>query len=120
MSGQTGEPSAVRRGRTSISKRSLQRVTTALGAETLNVPATLVDVELADHEAELVLSMKAPIGVTATWAAPGGDPGGDLISRVATARQLIADRVTELTGHSVSRIDFRLTGLHPIREKRLG
>lgn len=116
---QAGQPPAVRRGRTSITKRSLQRVTTALSAETLNVPASLVGVELADHEAALVLSLKAPIGVTSSWSAPGGGPAADLISRVSTARKLIAARVTELTGHTVSRIDFRLTGIHSTRERRL-
>ena len=103
------------RGRNTISSRAVRRVVSAVTADALDVDASDVSVELADHDGALTVVARTPIRV-----APLGDGGrerGTLLERLTAAQTTIRQRVLQLTGSTVERVDLRVTAAD-MREKK--
>ncbi len=101
-------------GRNRITERALRRVTVAVAAESLHVEGRFVSAELADEDGMLAVSVRAALPV-ASVAAIEASPsllertGGNLLERCERAQRQTKERVEQLTGRRVSRVDIRLT-----------
>jgi len=113
--GRTGNASGSPRGRTTITSRAVRRVVSAVTADALEVPATDVSVTLTDDGGKLAVEARTPIRIPALSARP--DQGGTLVERLTVAQTQVRDRVLDLTGSTVGRVDLRITGAR-IQERR--
>jgi uncharacterized alkaline shock family protein YloU len=112
------------RGRTTVSSRALERVVSAVTADTFGVTARAVHVNLTDRNGLLALQIR-----TSTWAASldrvKRDPavveasGGTLIQRTINAQTTIRERVTELSGAQIAHVTVQLTGINMQEEGRV-
>jgi hypothetical protein len=104
-------------GRNKITSRAVRRVVSAVTAEALEVTASDVSVELADRDGALNVIAKTPIRIT-----PLGLPtrsSGTLLERLTSAQSTIRDRVLQLTGSSIDRVDLQITGAELRERKRV-
>lgn len=108
-------PAALKKGRTTVSTRALNRLVCAVAADALGVDPSAVGAEITDDQGNLALTVSAPIRVVALTRVHR-DPsvvtrtGGTILERAEHARQHIHYRVGELTGSTLSRVTVRLTG----------
>ena len=127
LDGQLGRvrPQEVKeRGRTTVSSRALERVVSAVTADTFGVTARVVHVNLSDRHGLLALRIRTP-----TWVASidhvKRDPavveasGGTLIQRTINAQTTIRERVTELSGAQIAHVTVQLTGISTQEEGRV-
>jgi hypothetical protein len=113
--GQPETPSRALRGRTTITSRAVRRVVAAVTADALEVPAIDVAVTLTDDAGKLAVEARTPIRIPALAARP--EEGGTLVERLTRAQTTVRDRVLDLTGSTVGRVDLRITGAR-IQERR--
>lgn len=112
MSLATGRPLA---GHNRISTQALTSVARAAAAEALGVAPQEVRAEWTDDGGLLALSLVAPIAVPSLTAVLR-DParvaayGGPIWDRAVAAKAQILNRVTELSGARLSRVDIRISG----------
>lgn len=115
----SGTASAVRAaemaGHTRISTQALTSVARAAAAEALGVTPHEVRAEWSDDDGLLALSLVAPIAapaLTAVLRDPGrvAGFGGTMWDRAVAAKTDILQRVTELSGARLSRVDIRISG----------
>lgn len=115
----SGTASAVRgaelAGHTRISTQALTSVARAAAAEALGVTPHEVRAEWSDDDGLLALSLVAPIAapaLTAVLRDPGRVAvfGGTMWDRAVAAKTDILQRVTELSGARLSRVDIRISG----------
>lgn len=112
-------------GRTSVAARSLTRVAAALAAAELRVPLRDVRVAVEDARGLLAFTVTAPVSLP-TLARVAGDRaaigrhGGALTERSLEVSRRMRDRVEEVTGHRVARVDLVLTGARFDGSARLG
>ena len=112
------------RGRTTVSSRALERVVSAVTADTFGVTARVVHVNLTDRNGLLAIHVRTP-----TWVAslarvkhePGvvDASGGTLIQRTINAQTTIRERVTKLCGAQIAHVTIQLTGINPQEEGRV-
>jgi uncharacterized alkaline shock family protein YloU len=112
------------RGRTTVSLRALERVVSAVTADTFGVTARVVHVNLSDRNGLLALRIRTP-----TWVASIDHvkrdsavveaSGGTLIQRTINAQTTIRERVTELSGAQIAHVTVQLTGINPQEERRV-
>jgi uncharacterized alkaline shock family protein YloU len=112
------------RGRTTVSSRALERVVSAVTADTFGVTARAVHVDLTDRNGLLALQIRTP-----TWVASldrvKREPavveasGGTLIQRTINAQTTIRERVTELSGAQIAHVTVQLTGINTQEERRV-
>ncbi|WP_144672566.1 hypothetical protein [Arthrobacter sp. U41] len=116
MSGTAGPVRAAEMaGHTRISTQALTSVARAAAAEALGVTPHEVRAEWSDDDGLLALSLVAPIAapaLTAVLRDPGrvAGFGGTMWDRAVAARTDILQRVTELSGARLSRVDIRISG----------
>ncbi|RKR19797.1 hypothetical protein [Arthrobacter oryzae] len=102
-------------GHNRISTQALTSVARAAAGEALGVPAHDVRAEWSDDEGLLALSLVTPVGIPPLTAVLR-DPtrvagfGGAIWDRAVAAKAEILNRVTELTGAQLSRVDIRISG----------
>jgi hypothetical protein len=102
-------------GHTRISTQALSSVAKAAAAEALGVTPHEVRAEWSDDDGLLALSLVAPIAVpslTTIVRDPGRIEGlgGPIWDRAVAAKAVIWQRVTELSGARLSRVDIRIGG----------
>jgi hypothetical protein len=109
-------------GRNRISSRAIRAVTSAIAADELDTVASRVSVELGDDSGALLVSVSAPVGIasrattrrhraaTGTTAPTATAP--TILERATNAQSTIRERVLELTGSTVGRVNVRLTAAH--------
>jgi uncharacterized alkaline shock family protein YloU len=117
-------PLAQTRGRTTVAPRALDRLVSAVTADTFGVAARSVHVELFDRDGLLALQIRTPIRVVSldrVKRAPVAveTSGGTLIQRAADAQTTIRERVAELSGATISHVTLRLTEIETQEEKRV-
>ncbi len=116
MSGTAGAVRAAEMaGHTRISTQALTSVARAAAAEALGVTPHEVRAEWSDDDGLLALSLVAPIAapaLTAVLRDPGrvAGFGGTMWDRAVAAKTDILQRVTELSGARLSRVDIRISG----------
>ena len=116
MSGTAGAVrAAAMAGHTRISTQALTSVARAAAAEALGVTPHEVRAEWSDDDGLLALSLVAPIAapaLTAVLRDPGrvAGFGGTMWDRAVAAKTDILQRVTELSGARLSRVDIRISG----------
>lgn len=102
-------------GHNRISTQALTSVARAAAAEALGVAPQEVRAEWTDDGGLLALSLVAPIAVPSLTAVLR-DParvaayGGPIWDRAVAAKAQILNRVTELSGARLSRVDIRISG----------
>jgi len=102
-------------GHNRISTQALTSVARAAAAEALGVAPHEVRADWTDDDGLLALSLVTPIAVP-SLAAVLRDPGrvagfgGSIWDRAVAAKAAILDRVTELSGARLSRVDIRISG----------
>ena len=104
-------------GRTVITSRAVRRVVSAVTAEALDAKSSDVSVELTDRDGGLTLVAKAPVRIT-----PLGLPSrasGTLLDRLTSAQTTIRERVRQLTGTEVERVDLQITGAELSQRRRV-
>lgn len=112
------------RGRTTVAPRALDRVVSAVTADTFGVTARAVRVELSDREGLLALRVRTPIRIVSlrrVQQTPGlvETSGGTLLQRAADGQKTIRERVTALTGAEIAHATIELTGVETHQEKRV-
>ncbi|GAB3122445.1 hypothetical protein HNR05_001288 [Leifsonia psychrotolerans] len=111
-------------GRNRITARALRAVAAAAVAETLNVAGRAVSADLADDHGKLAVTVRAAIPVV-SLAAIQRNPralelsGGTLLERCERAQRQTKERVEQLTGRRVSRVDIRVTNARIEGEERV-
>ncbi|KUM33787.1 hypothetical protein [Arthrobacter sp. EPSL27] len=116
MSGHAGAArTAPMSGHTRISTQALSSVAKAAAAEALGVAPHDVRADWSDDDGLLALSLVAPITVPplATVLRDAGrvaGSGGSIWDRAVAAKAEILDRVTQLSGARLSRVDIRIGG----------
>lgn len=102
-------------GHTRISTQALTSTAKAVAADFFRVPPAQIRVAWADDQGMLALSLSLPVSLP-PLARIAADPelvartGGSVWERARAAKPVLKDRVTELTGSVVSRVDIRVTG----------
>ncbi|WP_035771969.1 hypothetical protein [Arthrobacter sp. Br18] len=111
-------------GHTRITTQALTSTARAVAAETLRVPAADVRASFSDEAGLLALHLGLPLSIP-PLASVAADPslveafGGSLAHRAQSAQALILERIQQLTGARLSRVDLRVTGLSVARERRV-
>lgn len=103
-------------GHNRISTQALTSTAQAAAAEALSVPPASVRVTLSDDAGALAISLATPLGLPRLEQvlqdrSVVARSGGDAWHRAHQAKAHVFDRVTELTGSMVSRVDLRITGV---------
>jgi CO/xanthine dehydrogenase Mo-binding subunit len=102
-------------GHNRISTQALTTLAQAAAAEALGVSPQDVRAEWSDDDGLLALSVAAPIRVPLLTEVLR-DPrrvegfGGSVWDRAVAAKTAILERVTELSGSTLSRVDIRISG----------
>lgn len=96
----------MRAGYTTISTGTMAQLLTAVAAEAFSVPSRDVRASLHDDQGQLSVQLAVPL---APWG-PAND-GGTIFERAAAARTRVAERLQELAGTAVRRVDIRYTGI---------
>ncbi|MCX6497506.1 MAG: hypothetical protein NTU93_01730 [Arthrobacter sp.] len=102
-------------GHNRISTQALTSVARAAAAEALGVPPQDVRADWTDDDGLLALSLVTPIAVPSLTSVLR-DParvagfGGPIWDRAVAAKAQILNRVTELSGAQLSRVDIRISG----------
>lgn len=113
-----------KRGRTTVSSRALERVVSAVAADTFGVTARAVHVNLSDRNGLLALQIRTPTWVVSLDRVKR-DPavveasGGTLIERTIAAQTTIRERVSELSGGTIAHVTVQLTGINAQKEGRV-
>lgn len=118
------DPAHTSRGRTRITSRALNRLVSAVSADLLGVDPGAVGVDLDDDNGELVLGVRTAIRVVSLDRVSNdgtvvGRSGGTVLDRASAAQEHIRNRVNELTGYRISRVDIRLTSADIRKENRV-
>lgn len=103
----------MRAGYTSISAGTMEQLATAIAADTFNVPLREVRAGIHEQQGQLSVSLAVPLVLERfpeTGSALTHD-GGTIFERAASAQSVVATRLHELAGTSVSRVDVRFTGI---------
>lgn len=103
-------------GHNRISTQALTSTAQAVAAEVFGVPAQHIRANWTDDRGLLALRLALPIGVpslarTIRDSSLVDDFGGSIWDRAHTAKALVLDRVSELSGSRLSRVDIRITGI---------
>jgi hypothetical protein len=102
----------------------LERVVSAVTADTFGVTARAVHVNLSDRGGLLALEIRTPVRVASLdrvtqHPAVVETSGGTLIQRTSDAQTEILQRVSELSGAHIAHITVRLTGIDAQEEGRV-
>ena len=89
-------------GRVTVSSRALERIFSAVAAETLGAPARQVSARLSDDSGRL------RVDVTGPAARPSGDDS--LVAVGARTRERVRDDGGRITGSVVGDVGLRITG----------
>ncbi len=109
------QPAVSLAGHNRISTQALTTLAQAAAAEALGVSAQDVRAEWSDDDGLLALSIAAPIRVPSLTDVLR-DPlrvegyGGTVWDRAVAAKTAILERVTQLSGSTLSRVDIRISG----------
>lgn len=109
------QPAITMAGHNRISTQALTTLARAAAAEALGVSPQDVRADWSDDDGLLALSVAAPIRVPSLTEVLG-DPqriegfGGSVWDRAVAAKTAILERVTELSGSTLSRVDIRISG----------
>lgn len=109
------QPAITMAGHNRISTQALTTLAQAAAAEALGVSPQDVRAEWSDDDGLLALSVAAPIlvpSLTDVLRDPRriGGFGGSVWDRAVAAKSAILERVTELSGSTLSRVDIRISG----------
>jgi hypothetical protein len=104
-------------GRTVITSRAVRRVVSAVTAEALDAKSSDVSVELTDRDGGLTLVAKAPVRITPLGLQ--NRASGTLLDRLTSAQTTIRERVRQLTGTEVERVDLQITGAELSQRRRV-
>ena len=102
-------------GHNRISTQALTSTACAVAAEVLRVPVREVHASWFDDAGLLALSLATPIAMPSLDRV-AADPaavemfGGSVEGRVHRAKGVILERVAQLSGSRLSRVDIRVTG----------
>jgi hypothetical protein len=114
---------APHRGRNRISAPALRSVASAITAEAMGVSFARVGIELADSNGSLEVTASTAITVISLTAtgrqAERADRTGSVLERAGGAQHAIRDRLAELTGSRIGRVNLRLTQPHIENEERV-
>ncbi|MDQ0030624.1 hypothetical protein [Arthrobacter bambusae] len=109
------QPAVSLAGHNRISTQALTTLARAAAAEALGISAQDVRAEWSDDAGLLALSIAAPIRVPSLTEVLR-DPsrvegfGGTVWDRAVAAKTAILERVTQLSGSTLSRVDIRISG----------
>jgi uncharacterized alkaline shock family protein YloU len=109
------EQGRVLAGHNRISTQALTSLARAAAAEALGVEAHDVRADWSDDDGLLALSLVSPIRIP-PLASVLRNPervaifGGSIRDRAVAAKSVILDRVMELSGAQLSRVDIRISG----------
>ena len=109
------EQGRVLAGHNRISTQALTSLARAAAAEALGVEAHDVRADWSDDDGLLALSLVSPIKIpplTSILRNPERVAifGGSIRDRAVAAKSVILDRVMELSGAQLSRVDIRISG----------
>ncbi|WP_247048366.1 hypothetical protein [Arthrobacter rhizosphaerae] len=109
------EQGRILEGHNRISTQALTSLARAAAAEALGVEAHDVRADWSDDDGLLALSLVSPIRIP-PLASVLRNPervavsGGSIRDRAVAAKSVILDRVMELSGAQLSRVDIRISG----------
>lgn len=104
-------------GITTVSARAIQTIVAATTGRRISVPDRLMKVTTHDDHGLLGIDISCPLDYGALDTI-GHTPDASVFSLAGEARQDIVNRVSEIAGVKVGRVNLRLTGLHRNTEKR--
>ncbi|MCC3275728.1 MULTISPECIES: hypothetical protein [unclassified Arthrobacter] len=113
---------AVLAGHNRISTQALTSTAKAAAAEYFGVPAQQIRVLWRDDQGLLALSLSLPIALpplNTLTPAMLELAGGTVWQRAHAAKPVLLQRVAELTGSRLSRVDIRITGALPAEGRRV-
>lgn len=102
-------------GHNRISTQALTSTACAVAADVLHVPVREIRASWFDDAGLLALSLALPVTLPSLHRV-AADPsavgvfGGSVLDRVHRAKGEILERVTQLSGSRLSRVDIRVTG----------
>ncbi len=103
-------------GHNRISTQALTSTAKAVAAEAFNIPPRSIRADWTDDGGLLALSLALPVAIPALDRVRR-DPsvidgfGGTVWNRASSAKSIILERVIQLTGSRLSRVDIRFTGI---------
>ncbi|WP_026529970.1 hypothetical protein [Haematomicrobium sanguinis] len=97
-------------GHNRISSQALESTAKFAASEALGIEAERIRAQVADDGGNLALSLSLPVVVTSLERPVPPGPSG--WQRINAAKGTVADRVSQLTGSRVARVDIRVTGAH--------
>ncbi len=109
-------------GHNRISTQALTSTAKAAASEYFGVPPQQVRVTLRDDRGLLALALSLPIPLpplAALTPAMLERAGGTVLERAHAAKPVLLQRVSELTGSRLSRVDIRITGALAVEGRRV-
>ncbi|MFP7760824.1 hypothetical protein [Marisediminicola sp. LYQ85] len=104
-------------GRNTIAPRAVRGVVSAVTADALEVTASDVSVDVTDGYGSITVVAKTAVRVTPLGVETRS--AGTLVERLASAQSTIRQRVLDLTGSTVERVDLRVTSADIRTRKRV-
>lgn len=104
-------------GITTVSARAIQTIVAATTGRRISVPDKLIKVTTHDDQGLLGIDISCPLDYDALDSI-GQTPDASVFSLAGAARQDIVNRVSEIAGVKVGRVNLRLTGLYKHQERR--
>ncbi|MBZ4487518.1 NTP pyrophosphohydrolase [Microbacterium sp. cx-55] len=111
--------STVLPGRTVVADRAIHAVCAHTAAVAIGVARREVKVTVGTTGGGLALRIEAPLPVPSLTDSAAIAAGSDLLERVRVIQRSIHERVAEIAGRTVSRVDVVVTGATVQKEKRV-
>ncbi|MCW1249623.1 hypothetical protein ODZ83_05385 [Acaricomes phytoseiuli] len=111
-------------GHTRLSSEALTTLVQAATAEAFIVKPAEVRVRLQDESGELAISIATPVAAPSLTEVLRDRgcivaSGGSVWQRTLAAKEYIRERVNELSGSQISRVDIRIIAVHPSAQRRV-
>lgn len=111
----TGTP-----GATDVHVRAIERTVVAIVHEALGVDAKGIKVRLDDDRGGLAVSITTPLPVPSLDGDPGTSRRGGptVLERLHAARRTVVERMRDVAGREVTRVDIRISTATLAEQKR--
>ena len=115
----TTDDAPTHRGRIVIQDRVLEKVSEQATATTVGVDRRDVSVRVSEAHGGISATISCPLSVPDLDDTAAIESGTSVLERVAAAQTELRDRIAQLTGSKVTRVNITITGAVIAQKKRV-
>ena len=119
--GAAGAPNAIpaHPGRITVKDRVLIKISEEATATILKVDRGEVKVDVAEARGGMTVTIRTPLPIPNLDDTAAITAGAPVLERVARIQELLRDRIGQITGHEVTRVNITITGAVIAEQKRV-